>query len=120
MTRVPPWELAMTEGFEFSGDPGLRDRLTRALHRVVDPEMALDVVELGLVYSVQAVPQDARVRVTMTSAACPVTEFIVDEIGREMRAELGEGARVEVEVVWDPPWTPNRMSESARTAMGWE
>ena len=115
----PHFELTMTERFEFSGDPELRDRLTRALHRVIDPEMALDVVELGLVYSVQAGPEGAHVRVTMTSAACPVAEFIVDEIGHELRAELGDTAPVDVDLVWDPPWTPERMSESARATMGW-
>jgi metal-sulfur cluster biosynthetic enzyme len=109
----------MEKRFEYTGDPILEERLTRALHRVIDPEMALDVVELGLVYSVRAGPEGAHVRVTMTSAACPVSEFIVDEIAHELRAELGESAPVDVDLVWDPPWTPERMSESARAAMGW-
>jgi len=109
----------MEKRFEYTGDPILEERLARALHRVIDPEMALDVVELGLVYSVQAGPEGAHVRVTMTSAACPVSEFIIDEIAHELRAELGESAPVDVDLVWDPPWTPERMSESARAAMGW-
>ena len=119
MTLAAHFEMTMTGRFEFSGDPGLRERLTRALHRVVDPEMALDVVELGLVYSVEAGPQGAHVRVTMTSAACPVAEMIVDDIGRELRAELGDDGPVDVDLVWDPPWTPERMSASARATMGW-
>lgn len=106
--------------FEYRGDPALEERLTRALRRVVDPEMALDVVELGLIYSLQAGAEGAHVRVTMTSAACPVADFIVDEIGHELRAELGDAAPVDVDLVWDPPWNPERMSPAARATMGWE
>jgi metal-sulfur cluster biosynthetic enzyme len=108
------------ERFEYTGDPALRERVVQALHRVIDPEMALDVVELGLVYSVHATAAAARVRVTMTSAACPVSELIVDDIGEVLRAELGSGADVQVELVWDPPWGPERMSLRARSAMGWD
>jgi metal-sulfur cluster biosynthetic enzyme len=106
--------------FEYVGDPALEPRLTAALKRVIDPEMALDVVELGLVYRVEVGPAEARVRVTMTSAACPVTEHNVDEIARELRNELGEGVMVHVGLVWDPPWGPERMSARARSAMGWD
>ena len=59
--------------------------LTKALKEVVDPEMALDVVELGLVYRVEAAAKATRVRITMTSAACPVTEYIVEEVGHAVR-----------------------------------
>jgi metal-sulfur cluster biosynthetic enzyme len=106
--------------FDYAGDPALEPRITAALKRVIDPEMALDVVELGLVYGVEAGPKEARVRVTMTSAACPVTEYIVDEIAHELRSELGEGVMVHVALVWDPPWSPERMSARARSAMGWD
>lgn len=106
--------------FEYAGDPSLEAPLTRALKGVVDPEMALDVVELGLVYRLEASPTLARARITMTSAACPVTEYIVEEVGHALRAALGEGASVAVELTWDPPWTPERMSAGARSAMGWD
>ena len=108
------------ERFEYSGDPALGERIGRALHNVVDPEMALDIVELGLVYGVSAGDGAVKVRLTMTSAACPVTEMIVDDVHEELARELGEEARVEVEVVWDPPWSPERMSPGARSAMGWD
>ena len=105
--------------YEYAGDPLLASQLAAALKRVIDPEMALDVVELGLVYRVEAAPQATRVRLTMTSAACPVAEHIVEEVGHEVRAAR-PGIPVDVELVWDPPWTPERMSASARSAMGWE
>ncbi len=120
MSDPVPRESQDSARFDFSGDESLRERITRALHRVIDPEMALDVVELGLVYAVHAEGRRADVRITMTSAACPVTEFIVDEIAFELQGELGEGADIQVEVVWDPPWTPERMSARARSAMAWD
>lgn len=110
----------MSARFEYAGNPALEPRIVAALKRVIDPEMALDVVELGLVYGVEVGEKEARARITMTSAACPVTEFIVDEVAHELRAELGEGVMVHVKLVWDPPWTPERMSTRARATMGWE
>jgi len=108
------------EEFEYSGEEGLRGPLAEALHRVVDPEMALDIVDLGLVYGVRASGCEVDVRVTMTSAACPVSELIMEEIGHEVRHRLGDDVKVEVELVWEPPWTPERMSARARSAMGWD
>ena len=105
--------------YEFAGDPAFAPVLAAALKRVIDPEMALDVVELGLVYRVEAAPGATRVRLTMTSAACPVAEHIVEEVAHEVRAAR-PGVPVDVELVFDPPWTPELMSESARAAMGWE
>lgn len=106
--------------FPFSGDACLRERVAAALHRVIDPEMALDIVALGLVYGVRVEAREAHVDITMTSAACPVTELIVEETTEEMQRALGDGYRVFVNVVWDPPWEPERMSAAARAAMGWE
>ncbi len=105
--------------FEYAGDPALRAPVDAALRRVVDPEMALGIVEVGLVYRVEAMAGHAKVRITMTSPACPVAEVIVADIEHELARALGEDARIEVEVVWDPPWSPERMSERARSAMGW-
>lgn len=106
--------------FPYEGDPALGPRVGRALHRVIDPELALDIVELGLVYGVRASADAVDLRITMTSAACPVTEHIVSEIESELRRELGEGAAIRVDVVWDPPWGPERLSERAREALDWD
>ena len=106
--------------FPFAGDTDVGTIITNALHRVVDPEMAIDIVELGLVYGVEADGRAVRARITMTSPACPVAEYIVDEIGRELRAALGEDVQVHVDLVWDPPWGPERLSERARAALDWD
>ena len=87
-----------------------------ALKRVVDPEMAVDILELGLVYAVAVAPEAASVLLTMTSPACPVTEIIVEDTTLELSKALGR--RVDVQVVWEPPWTPERMSDAARRALG--
>ena len=106
--------------FEYTGDPGLQQTILAALHRVIDPEMSLDIVELGLVYAVDAKPGVVAVRATMTSAACPVAEFIVDEIVVEVKRALGDDVAVDVDLVWEPPWAPERMSDRAREIMGWD
>lgn len=106
--------------FDFEGQEPLRERITAALHRVIDPEAALDIVELGLVYGVRAAPGVVEVRMTMTSAACPVGEFITDEVAYELRQELGGDTDVSVQLVWDPPWTPERLSDRAKTALAWD
>ena len=106
--------------FPFSGDPAVGPAVERALRRVIDPEMAIDIVELGLVYGVAARERAIDVRITMTSAACPVTEQIVDEVGEELRRAFGEDVQARVDVVWDPPWEPEMMGERARAALAWD
>jgi metal-sulfur cluster biosynthetic enzyme len=90
-----------------------------ALRAVIDPEMAIDIVALGLVYGIEASPGRVALRMTMTSAACPVAGIIMEDIVATLQGRFGAALAVDVELAWDPPWTPERMSESARDAMGW-
>ena len=106
--------------FAYAGPPELAPAIAAALRRVIDPEMALNIVDLGLVYGVEVRGAEAHVRITMTSAACPVSEMIVDDVVDELEAVLGEGGQAVCDLVWDPPWGPERMSERARSAMGWD
>lgn len=103
-----------------SGDLERAAQVVDALTDVVDPEMSLDIVNLGLVYDVAAAASEVTVTMTMTSAACPVTELIVADIEERLAALLPEGVAVRVDIVWEPPWTPERMSARARSAMGWD
>ena len=105
---------------EFTGDESRRVRIERALHQVIDPEMALDIVELGLVYGVDDQGSRVEVRITMTSAACPVAELIVADVQERLADALGDDVDVQVPLVWDPAWGPERMSARARSAMGWD
>ncbi|MBA4176470.1 MAG: hydroxylase [Leptothrix sp. (in: Bacteria)] len=104
--------------FPYQGPPDLQQAVAAALQLVIDPELALSIVDLGLVYGVEVSAEGARVRMTMTSAACPVTDLITDEVEAELERVLPAGGRTEVELVWEPAWTPERMSERARRFMG--
>lgn len=105
--------------FLYDGPQELLPAITAALERVVDPEVALNIVDVGLVYGVVLKDQRLDVNVTMTSAACPVTDTIVEDIENELDRALPADLQIHVELVWEPPWTPERMSESARGFMGW-
>jgi len=91
-----------------------------ALSGVYDPELALDVVSLGLVYDLRAEGDRIVVEMTLTTPGCPVSESLPDQAAAAVAAALGDGAiaRVEVRLVWDPPWTPERISEDAAERLG--
>jgi metal-sulfur cluster biosynthetic enzyme len=107
------------EGVPFRGDEPLRAPLMAALHEVYDPEVAMSILDVGLVYGLAAGDGRVDVRMTMTSPACPVAEQIIDDIQFRLGQVVPEDWQVEVELCWDPPWTPDRMSERGRRLMGW-
>ena len=89
-----------------------------ALSAIDDPELGVGIVDLGLVYAVNVGAQRVHVAMTMTSPACPVGPYLVDEAAAAIRAMAPPGTEVEVELVWEPPWSPERMSERARRTLG--
>jgi metal-sulfur cluster biosynthetic enzyme len=95
------------------------DAVREALRAVLDPEAGMNIVDLGLVYGVTVSGDGVAVQMTMTSAACPVAEMLVDEAREVLVRLLPAGTPIEVELVWDPPWTPERMSGLAREHFGW-
>jgi metal-sulfur cluster biosynthetic enzyme len=113
---------AMTEPkapFPYEGPEVLRQPLVAALTRVVDPEVAMSIVDVGLIYGVTVTDEKLHVRLTMTSAACPVADLIVDEVETELDRVAPQELLIEVELVWEPPWSADRMSERARRFMQW-
>ncbi|MBL8325375.1 MAG: metal-sulfur cluster assembly factor [Rubrivivax sp.] len=100
-------------------EPVDEDAVREALRAVQDPEAGMNIVDLGLIYGVTAAQDGVAVQMTMTSAACPVAEMLVDEVREVLRRTLPAGTPVDVELVWDPPWTPERMSGLAREHFGW-
>lgn len=90
-----------------------------ALHRVDDPEAGMNIVDLGLVYAIEVGEGSVRVDVTMTTAACPLSDMIIEEARRVVSAIVPEGTAIDIRLVWDPPWTPDRMSGIAREHFGW-
>ena len=105
--------------FPYDGPPELLPTLTAALERVVDPEVAMNIVDVGLVYGVTVKDGRVDVNVTMTSAACPVADVIVEDIEFQLDQSLPPELKIHVELVWEPPWNADRMSAKARLLMGW-
>jgi metal-sulfur cluster biosynthetic enzyme len=91
-----------------------------ALKGVIDPEIGIDVIELGLVYGIELGAGGVRVRMTLTSAACPMGESLREEAEQALSEALPAGTAATVELVWDPPWSPERMSERAKRSLGWQ
>ena len=89
------------------------------MRAVSDPEIGENVVDLGLVYRVECAPGRVRVEMTMTSPACPMSGSIVEEAESAIRNICADAREVIVNVVFDPPWTPERMSEEVRRRFGW-
>lgn len=89
-----------------------------ALKRVVDPELGINVVDLGLVYHAAQVPDGIDVALTMTTPSCPLGEMIVEEARMALHEHFPEAENIRVELVWDPPWSPDRISEDARRQLG--
>lgn len=96
----------------------LRARALDALREVIDPELGINVVDLGLVYGLEVDAGRVHVRLTMTTAACPLGEQIVRDAEQRLRAVDGVD-QVQVELVWEPPWGPERMSDEAKATLGW-
>jgi metal-sulfur cluster biosynthetic enzyme len=105
--------------YPYSGPEALRMPVADALHRVIDPDLAMSVVDVGLVYGVSVTDERMHVLLTMTSAACPVADLIVDEVGAELDRVAAPHVVVDVELVWEPPWSADRMSPRAKAFMGW-
>ena len=93
------------------------DQVTAALTNVIDPELGLDFVELGLVYDVAVDGGDVTVTFTLTTPACPIGPQVSEQM-EEFVGELDWVEEVTTTMVFTPPWTPDRMSEDAKFALG--
>ncbi len=94
-----------------------KEEVVEALRQVEDPELGMDIVDLGLMYDIEV--EDGKVKVihTLTSMGCPVGPMIQEQIHDVTKALPGV-EDVEVELTWDPPWTPDKMSEDAKFILG--
>ena len=94
------------------------DDVNDALTNVIDPELGLDFVELGLIYEVEVDGEDVHVTFTLTSPGCPIGPQVTDQI-KEYVGELDGVHDVEATMTFSPPWTPDMMSEDAKFALGY-
>ncbi|MGH3071256.1 MAG: metal-sulfur cluster assembly factor [Gaiellaceae bacterium] len=94
-----------------------REEIVNALHGVEDPELGMDIVELGLFYDVEIEGPKVKVIHTLTSMGCPAGPMIQEDI-HNATAEVEGVEEVEVELTFDPPWTPDKMSDDAKFILG--
>lgn len=94
-----------------------RDQILLALRDVEDPEIKVNLVDLGLIYDIEIKESAVNVRMTLTTSACPLQEFIARDVKAAVES-LESVSAVEVEFVWEPRWTPDRISPAGRNAMG--
>ena len=94
------------------------DEVEEALTNVIDPELGLDFVELGLVYEIEVDGQDVNITFTLTSPGCPIGPQVSDQM-KEFVGELDAVENVHPHMTFNPPWTPDLMSEDAKFALGY-
>ena len=97
---------------------GLYEAVIEALKEIYDPEIPVNIYDLGLIYDVEITPENhAMVKMTLTTPHCPVAESMPGEVELRVGSVPGVG-HAEVELVWDPPWDPQRMSDEAKLELG--
>ena len=98
--------------------PTLEERIVEALKTCYDPEIPVDIYELGLIYKIDAQPEgEVSIEMTLTSPACPAAGSLPPEVERKVGAVEGVKS-AKVNVVWEPVWTPEKMTEAAKLQLG--
>ena len=101
--------------------PSLDEQKIRdILRQVIDPEVGMNIVALGLVYRIDVAPDHLLIEMTMTSPACPMGEMILDDVHAALAKILPDSLQREVTLVWEPPWNPSMMDEAAKQHFGWK
>jgi metal-sulfur cluster biosynthetic enzyme len=95
------------------------EQVREALKLVIDPEIGMNVVDLGLVYSTEVTDGDVKIAMTMTSPTCPLGESIAEEAEATVWQRVPGVRSVTVDLVWEPAWHPTMMSETAKATLGW-
>ena len=94
-------------------------RALECLYQVIDPELGINIVDLGLVYNVELLGDTARVEMTMTTPACPLHEYLATGVKSAILESMPDVRSVDVHLTFDPPWDPAMMSGAAKHALGW-
>jgi metal-sulfur cluster biosynthetic enzyme len=94
-----------------------KDEVLKVLRNVIDPEIGMNIVDLGFIYGVDIKGANVKVRMTLTNPGCPMHSMFTHEVVQALGMAF-EGVEATVELVFDPPWTPERMSKDARKKLG--
>jgi FeS assembly SUF system protein len=114
----PPENAQPTSAEAGAAGPALEDGIVEALKTVYDPEIPVNIYEMGLIYDLNVEPGGrVQIKMTLTSPGCPVAGTLPGEVKDKVESVPGV-AGAEVEVVWDPVWNPSMMSEAARLQLG--
>ena len=114
----PPPSALLQEPLTEAQIVELKDRLVQELHTCFDPEIPVNIYELGLIYDLMIAPSgEVHVRMTLTTPMCPAAGTLPGEVECKIRA-IKPVTAVKVELVWDPPWNKDRMSEAAKLQLG--
>jgi metal-sulfur cluster biosynthetic enzyme len=97
----------------------LADDILDALATIIDPELGMNIVDLGLVYDVQVQVEVVSIAMTMTTPACPAASHLVDQAQAIIRSQFPTLQHVDIQLVWEPLWNPLMMSWKARASLGW-
>lgn len=102
---------------DYTGHVPTREEVVEALREVEDPELGMDIVELGLLYDVEVDDSAVKIHYSLTSLGCPAGPMIEEGIYQAAASVPGVES-VKTELTWDPPWTPERMSDDAKFILG--
>jgi len=95
------------------------EQILESLKAVLDPEVGVNIVDLGLIYKVDMKPEEVYIQLTMTSPACPLHGVITRDMDKALRETFPDLGPMTIELVLDPPWSPELMSEAAKKQLGW-
>lgn len=93
------------------------EKLLKLLEQVIDPELNLPITDMGLIYGAEIENKTAKITITLTTIGCPLADLICDNI-KNILIKEGNIDKVEVEITFNPPWTPSMMSDSAKMDLG--
>lgn len=96
------------------------EQVRHALQQVIDPELGVNVVDLGLIYGIAIEGATVTVTMTLTTPGCPLHESLAHAVEEVVRLFIPGVEAVRVQLVWEPPWTPDRISPAGRAELGWE
>ena len=119
MSGPPPYPPPASGGREMSsleGEGAMRSRVWAALSEIDDPEMPVNLVDLGLIYGLEVEEGTVVLRLTFTAMGCPASDLIVGDIRERLLREPGID-QVKIDVVWDPPWSSSRLTPEGREAL---
>jgi metal-sulfur cluster biosynthetic enzyme len=100
-------------------DKQMNDDVLRVLNEVADPELGIGIVDMGLIYRAEWTAAGLEVDVTTTVRSCPYADLLRDQIDLALRQQFREISNITVQLVFDPPWVLDRLSDDARQALGW-